>query len=227
MDWDDPYDRHYQALRDDGYWTNRIQDIKDDYEFASKYRDSTIQRDITLQQEAGKFTPARKSSKAEWIDLFRKEPAGVVVCTRTGHTTYDCLTRDREVRGWLADGVLTRDTIRKHIENRLNEIAEKPYLTPLINIEIGTSRSMLSGMEEMKADGLDYLSDQLAGLSQHLKRVAVELLSLDNLRGDFSSAITRTIIDNARSRCYEISEPHRRETKLQEIDELVKNLVFE
>jgi hypothetical protein len=51
MDRYDPYERHYQDIRDENYWEDRRQDIKNDYEFASKYRDFSIQRDISLRRK--------------------------------------------------------------------------------------------------------------------------------------------------------------------------------
>jgi hypothetical protein len=54
MDRDDPYERYYQNIRDEQYWTDRRKDLKDDADFADRYRNLNIQRDIALLGQNGR-----------------------------------------------------------------------------------------------------------------------------------------------------------------------------
>ena len=79
MEPDDPYERHYQRLEDEQYWEDRLKQPKEDYDFKSKYRGLTIQRDLGLigqkdgSSKASDASQEQKAGKQNALDGLLKE----------------------------------------------------------------------------------------------------------------------------------------------------------
>jgi hypothetical protein len=171
------------------------------YVESAKYRSSHLFEALGSPNRSHELTAESKSN---------------VHIVRLGYSRYDGLWRDWEVRGRLADGLLSRNTLRDLIEKQLRERADPFFITD--------SRRMLSELEASNADAIDYLPEQLKALPRELKQRAIELLNLDNVPGAYSSDITQPIIDNARARYYRMTDATSRDAALQEIDSLAEKL---
>ena len=135
------------------------------------------------------------------------EPAGKVL--RSGDLGYSAsfyFRPDWEVRGPVSvDGYGTAQMLREYIEKmqaerarRLNRGLDATY----VDSELGRARRMIDAMKARGVDRVDYLDENLKELPSSLRRIACEILNLDD--PDTSSAtkgaITQRMLDNARSR---------------------------
>jgi len=175
----------------------------------------SVVRPEALALGASSFAPssfdpaaALRASRASFgLREVHAEPAGTVL--RSGDLGYSAsffFRPDWEVRGPVSvDGYGTAQMLREYIEKmqserarRLNRGVDVTY----VDSELGRARRMIDAMMARGVDRVDYLDENLKELPSSLRRIACEILNLDD--PDTSSAtkgaITQRMLDDARSR---------------------------